>query len=142
MLSKIGLKYQRHFQQVGEKVRVKTQHKKHKAKIRGQRDTFDATNQIKRQKVLLIDIVILKSIFLYAYIYKIILKFLQKLLIINSYINNIIAMSFLDKFKGKTHMITKQDIGGILGKANSHFNVHLLNKIRLKIRKEIKTLLQ
>lgn len=70
------------------------------------------------------------------------LNFLQAFLIINSYIDNIIAMSFLDKFKGKTHMITKQDIGGILGKANSHFNVHLLHKIRLKIRKEIKTLLQ
>lgn len=32
-------------------------------------------------------------------------------------------MNFLDKFKGKTHLITKKDIGGILGNANSHFNV-------------------
>ena len=44
MLSKIGLKYQRHFQQVSQKVRVKTQHKKYKAKVREQRDTFDTTN--------------------------------------------------------------------------------------------------
>jgi len=42
-------------------------------------------------------------------------------------------MSFLDKFKGKTHMITKKDINGILGNSNNHYNVFIINKIRLKI---------
>lgn len=32
-------------------------------------------------------------------------------------------MSFLDKFKGKTTILTKEDVGGILGRVNSNPNV-------------------
>jgi hypothetical protein len=32
-------------------------------------------------------------------------------------------MTFLDKFKGKTNLLTKEDVGGILGRATSQPNV-------------------
>lgn len=35
-------------------------------------------------------------------------------------------MSFLDKFKGKTTILTKEDVGGILGRVNSNPNVPFL----------------
>lgn len=35
-------------------------------------------------------------------------------------------MSFLEKFKGKTTILTKEDVGGILGRVNSNPNVPFL----------------
>lgn len=40
-------------------------------------------------------------------------------------------MSFLDKFKGKTTILTKEDVGGILGRVNSNPNVQCIT-IRLR----------
>lgn len=36
-------------------------------------------------------------------------------------------MSFLDKFKGKTTIMTKDEVGGILGRATSQPNVKIIS---------------